>query len=159
MVQPSSQILNHQQLLPGDGECLKACRPMQVVERARREDLQKKIRYEVSYIKNKKGKVIIDRRFNTASLMNLYLGQGTVEEQGVSWNPDDPNRLSFQLPGTHPTPTCSTHGQCTLSLVIAASVHLTLLSLDCLRAPALGNIPVEVDSHKGHIYISWDQCC
>ena len=72
---------------------------MQVVERARREDLQKKIRYEVSYIKNKKGKIIIDRRFNTASLMNLYLGQGTVEEQGVSWNPDDPNRLSFQLPG------------------------------------------------------------
>lgn len=72
---------------------------MQILDRARREDLQKKIRYEVAYIKNKKGKVIIDRRFNTASLMNVYLGRGVVDEQGVSWNPDDPNRLSFQLPG------------------------------------------------------------
>lgn len=72
---------------------------LQVVERAKREDLKKKIRYEVSYIKNKKGKIIIDRRFNTASLMNVYLGQGVVDAQGVSWNPDDPNRLSFQLPG------------------------------------------------------------
>lgn len=70
-----------------------------MIDRARREDLQKKIQYEVSYIRNKKGKVIIDRRFNTASLMNVYLGRGMVDEQGVSWNPDDPNRLSFQLPG------------------------------------------------------------
>jgi hypothetical protein len=72
---------------------------MQVVERARREDLKKKIRYEVSYIRNKKQKVIIDRRFNLASLMNVYLGRNVVEQQGISWDADDPNRMAVQLPG------------------------------------------------------------
>jgi len=71
----------------------------QVVERARREDLKKKIRYEVSYIRNKKQKVIIDRRFNLASLMNVYMGRNVVEQQDIAWNPDDPNRMAVQLPG------------------------------------------------------------
>lgn len=31
--------------------------------------------------------------------MNLYMGSGTVQEQAVNWNPDDPNRLAVQLPG------------------------------------------------------------
>jgi len=70
-----------------------------VVERARREDLKKKIRYEVSYIRNKKQKVIIDRRFNLASLMNVYMGRNVVEQQDIAWNPDDPNRMAVQLPG------------------------------------------------------------
>ena len=72
---------------------------LQVVERARTEDLKRKIRYEVSYIRNKKQKVIIDRRFNLASLMNVYMGKNVVQQQGISWNPDDPNRMSVNLPG------------------------------------------------------------
>ena len=31
--------------------------------------------------------------------MNLYMGRGSVQEQSVKWNPDDPNRLALQLPG------------------------------------------------------------
>lgn len=71
----------------------------QVVERALREDLKQRIRYEVSYIRNNKGKVIIDRRFNTSSLMNLYMGRGAVQEESVKWDPEDPNKLFVQLPG------------------------------------------------------------
>ena len=70
-----------------------------------REDLKKPIRYEIAWIRNKKGKVIIDRKFNTARLMSVYLGRGGLDEQGITWDPDDPNRLAIRLPG-------STRGRC-----------------------------------------------
>ena len=72
---------------------------LQNLQRALREDLNKKIRYEVAYIRNKKSKVIIDRRYNVRSLMNLYMGRDAIADDRISWNPDDPNRLSIQLPG------------------------------------------------------------
>jgi hypothetical protein len=73
---------------------------MSVVQRAQEEDKDKVVRYEVSFIRNPRGQVVTDRRYNTASLMHTYLGleQAAVENR-ISWNVADPNRLDISLPG------------------------------------------------------------
>lgn len=73
---------------------------MAVVQRAQREDLQQRVRYQVGFIRNARGEVVPDRRFNTASLMQTYLGRPVSEvSQRILWNPDDPNLLQMNLPG------------------------------------------------------------
>lgn len=72
---------------------------MQTVSRAVKEDLETPVEYEVSFIRNHKGRVITDRRFNTASLMALYLGKDAIDARKMTWNPDDPNTLVMNLPG------------------------------------------------------------
>ena len=74
---------------------------VQNLQRALREDLNQKIRYEVSYIRNKKAKVIIDRRYNVRSLMNLYMGRNAISDDRINWDPDDPNKLTIFLPGLY----------------------------------------------------------
>jgi hypothetical protein len=71
----------------------------QVVERAKREDLNNVLKYSVSFIRNKRGEVITDRRFNTASLLEVYMGREAAGQDAVSWSPDDPNVLTMSLPG------------------------------------------------------------
>jgi hypothetical protein len=73
---------------------------MQVVQRAQEQDRDKVVRYEVSFIRNPRGQVVTDRRYNTASLMHTYLGleQAAVENR-IKWNVADPNRLDMALPG------------------------------------------------------------
>lgn len=70
-----------------------------VVERARTEDLNRQVRYSVSFVRNQEGKVITDRRFNTLSLLDYYLGPGKLIAQDIAWNPNDPNILNMALPG------------------------------------------------------------
>ncbi|KAG7672334.1 hypothetical protein Ndes2526B_g09161 [Nannochloris sp. 'desiccata'] len=73
---------------------------MSVVQRALDQDKNKVVRYEVSFIRNPRGQVVTDRRYNTASLMHTYLGleQAAVENR-ITWNVADPNRLDMSLPG------------------------------------------------------------
>jgi hypothetical protein len=73
---------------------------MQVVQRAQEQDKDRVVRYQVSFIRNPRGQVVTDRRFNTASLMHTYLGleQAAVENR-ITWNVADPNRLDMTLPG------------------------------------------------------------
>ena len=71
---------------------------MQVVQRAQKEDLQQPQKYLVSFMRNNRGQVIIDRRFNTSQLVGLYLDK-PVPEDVITWNPDKPNQLRMALPG------------------------------------------------------------
>ncbi len=65
--------------------------------------------------------MIIDRSFNLASLMNVYIGKDVVQQQAISWNPDDPNRMAMQLPGeTAVLPNRASLG----SYVVASDVSL-----------------------------------
>ncbi|KAL3140611.1 hypothetical protein ABBQ32_005181 [Trebouxia sp. C0010 RCD-2024] len=72
---------------------------MKVVERAQKEDLQHPQKYLVSFMRNNRGQVVIDRRFNTSQLVSLYLDK-PVPEDVITWNPDNPNQLRMALPGS-----------------------------------------------------------
>ena len=50
-----------------------------------KEDLETPVQYEVSFIRNHGGRVITDRRFNTASLMSLYMGKDAVSINNLKW--------------------------------------------------------------------------
>ena len=43
----------------------------------------------------------LQRRFNTLSLLDHYLGPGQLRAQDIDWNPNDPNVLQMALPGMH----------------------------------------------------------
>lgn len=73
---------------------------MQVVERAQKEDLQRPQKYLVSFMRNSRGQIVIDRRFNTSQLVSLYLDK-PVPEDVITWNPDNPNQLKMALPGAN----------------------------------------------------------
>lgn len=69
-----------------------------MVERAQKEDLQHPQKYLVSFMRNNRGQIVIDRRFNTSQLVSLYLDK-PVPEDIITWNPDNPNQLRMALPG------------------------------------------------------------
>lgn len=71
---------------------------LQVVERAQREDLQHPQKYLVAFMRNSRDQIVIDRRFNTAQLMGMYLDR-PVPEDNITWNPDNPNQLRMNIPG------------------------------------------------------------
>lgn len=73
-----------------------------MVERAQKEDLQHPQKYLVSFMRNNRGQVVIDRRFNTSQLVSLYLDK-PVPEDVITWNPDNPNQLRMALPGLNIT--------------------------------------------------------
>ena len=51
----------------------------------------------------------VQRRFNTLSLLDYYLGPGKLTAQDIAWNPNDPNVLNMALPGVaSPHQMCST---------------------------------------------------
>ena len=72
---------------------------LQVVQRARQEDLNQAFNYHVAFIKGPQGRIITDRRYNTAQLLDVYLGKDSVREDRITWNPADPNRVAIVLPG------------------------------------------------------------
>lgn len=71
---------------------------LQVVERAQKEDLQHPQKYLVAFMRNSRDQIVIDRRFNTAQLMGMYLDR-PVPEDDITWNPDNPNQLRMNIPG------------------------------------------------------------
>eukprot|EP00884_Botryococcus_braunii_P004263 jgi/Botrbrau1/13838/Bobra.0056s0075.1 len=73
---------------------------LRVVERAKKEDLNIVLRYKASFIRNGGGNVVIDRRYNTAQLLEVYMGD-SITSRGdlVSWSPESPNVLKISLPG------------------------------------------------------------
>jgi hypothetical protein len=73
---------------------------MAVVRRAQEEDLGHVVRYQAAFVRNPRGQVVADRRFNTASLLGFYLGMETEKlASRIRWNIGDPNRLDMSLPG------------------------------------------------------------
>lgn len=55
--------------------------------------------------------VCLQRRFNTLSLLDYYLGPGKLVTQDIAWNPNDPNVLNMALPGAHFFPFFRCHGR------------------------------------------------
>lgn len=73
---------------------------MNVVNRAKANDLNQTISYPIKFIRNGQGKVISDRAFNTAALVELYMGKiAGMDSNRLDWNMDDPNVLTLRLPG------------------------------------------------------------
>eukprot|EP00803_Ostreobium_quekettii_P007750 evm.model.scf_1668.5 EVM.evm.TU.scf_1668.5 scf_1668:27419-33693(-) len=71
---------------------------LKVVERAKTE-LNVPLQYSVNFVENSRNEVITDRRYNTASLMEMYYGTEIDFVNRINWNPDDPNVLKLSLPG------------------------------------------------------------
>ncbi|GLC41532.1 hypothetical protein PLESTB_001000800 [Pleodorina starrii] len=69
------------------------------VRRAQREDLDHKTSYQVAFVRNGAGKVVYDRRFNTASMLSMYYDNTMSFTERIRWNIDDPNVLSLAMPG------------------------------------------------------------
>ena len=42
------------------------------------------------------------RRYNTLSLLDYYMGPGSLRKDDISWNSSDPNVLRMTLPGMEP---------------------------------------------------------
>jgi hypothetical protein len=73
---------------------------IEVVRRAEKEDLNAALKYRVSWVTNTRGDTVMDRRFNTAALLEAYTGLRLAEvASGIDWNPDNPNLLRLKLPG------------------------------------------------------------
>ncbi|KAF5827256.1 hypothetical protein DUNSADRAFT_1063 [Dunaliella salina] len=73
---------------------------MNIVNRAKAEDLNRKVQYEAAFIRNKNGEVICDRAFNVASLLSYYYNRPVSDYLSrTNWNPDDPNVLTLNLQG------------------------------------------------------------
>lgn len=70
------------------------------VERAIREDLQKASSFRVKYIPTPDGaRMIFDRRYNTAAMLESYYGSSVDLLQRITWDPSDPNVLRVSMPG------------------------------------------------------------
>ena len=42
---------------------------------------------------------MLQRRYNTLSLLDYYLGHGRMRKDDINWNVEDPNVLTMTLPG------------------------------------------------------------
>lgn len=72
---------------------------MRAVQRAQTEDSGQTVVHEAAFIRNSRDQVVMDRRFNTASLMHTYLGMDAADvAQRIAWDVDDPNLLEMRLP-------------------------------------------------------------
>ena len=70
-----------------------------VVRRAEKEDKNRIIKYNASFIHDGYGHVVSDRRFNTASLLSLYTPY-TLEKMAsmIEWDVKNPGRLDVRMP-------------------------------------------------------------
>eukprot|EP00803_Ostreobium_quekettii_P000317 evm.model.scf_193.8 EVM.evm.TU.scf_193.8 scf_193:84578-88596(-) len=71
---------------------------LKVVERSRKE-LNRPILHMANFVGNSCGEVIMDRRHNTAALMQVHHGTNIDFANLIDWNPDDPDLLRLSLPG------------------------------------------------------------
>lgn len=62
-------------------------------------ELNKQMNYQMKFIQNSSGQVILDRRFNTGAMLQPYYPSDVDWTQRIRWNPDDPNSLRLSLPG------------------------------------------------------------
>lgn len=69
------------------------------VRRAEAEDLDKPKEYQVRFVTTGSGWTIMDRKYNTASLLETYTGMDISEAlQRIQWNPSKPDHMSISLP-------------------------------------------------------------
>jgi hypothetical protein len=73
---------------------------MRLIQRARSQDLNQTQTYKVSFVRNSIGRVVLDRRRNTAEMLALYYGSKSLDslQNRISWDVDDPNELVLRLP-------------------------------------------------------------
>jgi hypothetical protein len=71
---------------------------MKTVERAKKEDLNKTMTYRLAFACNAQGRVILDRRFNTAAILASYYGSFDAILRSVTWDSTDPSDISVRLP-------------------------------------------------------------
>ncbi|EFJ51227.1 hypothetical protein VOLCADRAFT_103598 [Volvox carteri f. nagariensis] len=69
------------------------------VRRAQREDLDRRTSYQVAFVRNGTGRVVYDRRFNTASMLSMYYDKTMSFLERISWDINDPNVLILSMPG------------------------------------------------------------
>jgi hypothetical protein len=71
------------------------------VDRAIDRDLNQTLTYPVSFVRNSSGKVVMDRRRNTADLLGAYYPKISLQQlqDMVTWDIDNPNDLQLMLPG------------------------------------------------------------
>lgn len=60
--------------------------------------------WQVQWVENERGQIIIDRAFNTQKLMSFYMDR-EINPNDIEWNPLDPNSLKLRLPGESLTAT------------------------------------------------------
>lgn len=72
---------------------------MAPIARARQQDLNKTMTYPVTFSRNAEGRVVLDRRRNTADLVAQYYNMAPEKIVGrVAWDMENPNDLSLRLP-------------------------------------------------------------
>lgn len=73
---------------------------MASVDRAITRDLNQFLSYPVTFVRNASGKVVMDRRRNTADLLGMYYPNISIQQLGdmVTWDIDNPNDLQLMLP-------------------------------------------------------------
>lgn len=69
------------------------------VRRAQMDDLDKPKQYQVRFVTLDNGWTIMDRKFNTASLLQTYMGMDIAEAlRRIQWDPFKPDHMSVSLP-------------------------------------------------------------
>lgn len=69
------------------------------VRRAQNDDLDKPKQYQVRFVTLENGWTVMDRKYNTASLLETYMDMDIGEAMGrIQWNPTKPNHMSVSLP-------------------------------------------------------------
>ncbi|MEW5319254.1 MAG: hypothetical protein WDW38_010417 [Sanguina aurantia] len=77
---------------------LQALPDKRVIERAQKEDLNQTLKYQVQFVRNRSGRVVYDRAFNTAALVSTYY-DGTIDfSRRITWDVNDPNVLVLEMP-------------------------------------------------------------
>lgn len=56
------------------------------VRRAQQQDLQQPMQYQVAFMRNPDGRVVYDRRFNTAALLASYYGSNVDFAGRIDWD-------------------------------------------------------------------------
>lgn len=69
------------------------------VRRAQNDDLDKPKQYQVRFVTLENGWTVMDRKYNTASLLETYTGMDMGEAMSrIQWNPAKPDHMSVSLP-------------------------------------------------------------
>jgi hypothetical protein len=76
---------------------------MAPITRAIADDLNKPLAYRLAFMRNAMGRVILDRRYNTASMLSVYYGSLSQLLPLVAWDPDNPNTLGVTMPSSRGT--------------------------------------------------------
>lgn len=112
-----------------------------VIERARQEDLDRAMTYDVTFRLNSRDQVIFDRAVNTANMLKVYYADVDFGRR-IDWNPDDPNVLELTMPGgmavrTRVTRRCG---------VLEAATEATVMK-SCLFPMQILSITIDAGMH------------